>query len=65
MTLLNECNVLSTLDGCVRNWPMIPMAPYIVRYYNAELGWYLHLMLKHTLGARGPARSGVAGGCST
>lgn len=50
ITLLNECNVLSSIDGCVRNWPLIPMDGYIVRYYNAELGWYLHLMLKHSLG---------------
>lgn len=47
--MLSECNIWQT-GGCVRNWPLIPMDIYVVRYYNAELGWYLHLMLKHSLG---------------
>lgn len=49
LNLLNDCSWLQS-DGCMRGWPLIPMDIYIVRYYNVELGWYLHLMLKHTLG---------------
>lgn len=51
LTLLDECSVFNSI-GCVRNWPLIPMKLFVVRYYNAELGWYLHLMLKHSLGER-------------
>lgn len=29
---------------------MIPVEPNVLKYYNVELGWYLHLMLKHPLG---------------
>ncbi|KAI8474949.1 MAG: TLC domain-containing protein [Monoraphidium minutum] len=46
---LDACNILVT-SGCVRGWPLIPMDIFVVRYYNLELGWYLHLMLKHSLG---------------
>jgi ceramide synthetase len=49
LALLDRCNVLVS-DGCVKGWPLVPMQMFTVRYYNAELGWYLHLMLKHTLG---------------
>lgn len=55
LSLLHECSV-ANMDGCVRGWPGVPMRRYVVRYYNAELGWYLHLMLKHALGA--PAGGG-------
>jgi len=36
--------------GCLRGWPVIPVEPRVLAYYNAELGWYGHLMLKHALG---------------
>jgi hypothetical protein len=29
---------------------MIPVEPVVLKYYNLELGWYLHLILKHPLG---------------
>lgn len=49
LLLLDECNLVET-RGCVRGWPLLPMDIFVVRYYNLELGWYLHLMLKHSLG---------------
>jgi len=61
LNLLNDCSWLQS-DGCMRGWPLIPMDIYIVRYYNVELGWYLHLMLKHTLGeALAPGRCSSLG----
>jgi hypothetical protein len=45
----NACGVLNT-TGCLRGWPLIPITPAVKAYYNAELGWYAHLMLKHALG---------------
>eukprot|EP00775_Hariotina_reticulata_P003119 gene3119-3397_t len=43
------CGLHNTL-GCLRHWPLIPIEPSIYKYYNIEMGWYLHLMLKHVLG---------------
>lgn len=36
--------------GCLRGWPLIKIDAATAMYYNIELGWYLQLMLKHTLG---------------
>jgi hypothetical protein len=34
-------------DSCLTGWPLHPGPPGAVRlYYNAEAGWYLHLLLK-------------------
>jgi len=41
---------LRSFSGCFINWPLIPVDPRVNAYYNLELGWYLHLMLKHVLG---------------
>jgi hypothetical protein len=41
---------LRSVSGCFINWPLIPIDPKVNAYYNLELGWYLHLMLKHALG---------------
>lgn len=43
------CGLHNTL-GCLQGWPLIPVEPNVHKYYNIELGWYLHLMLKHVLG---------------
>jgi hypothetical protein len=63
LLLLDECNVLQT-RGCVRGWPLLPMDIWVVRYYNLELGWYMHLMLKHSLGEahRGRLREATEAG---
>jgi ceramide synthetase len=41
---------LHNTTGCLQEWPLIPIEPNVHKYYNIELGWYLHLMLKHVLG---------------
>jgi hypothetical protein len=46
------CSIVDS-SGCLRNWPMIPVEPVVLKYYNLELGWYLHLILKHPLGEQG------------
>jgi hypothetical protein len=47
---------ISDSSGCLRNWPMIPVEPGVLKYYNLELGWYLHLILKHPLGKSSDAQ---------
>jgi hypothetical protein len=42
--------LVGNASGCLRGWPLIPLTPPVKAYYNAELGWYAHLMLKHALG---------------
>jgi hypothetical protein len=51
--LLSVSDVCSLRDtsGCLRGWPLMPIPHNVHKYYNLELGWYLHLMLKHPLGA--------------
>lgn len=58
ISVSDYCSI-SDSSGCLRNWPMIPVEPGVLKYYNLELGWYLHLMLKHPLGGCGLYR-----GCS-
>ncbi|KAK9803473.1 hypothetical protein WJX73_005686 [Symbiochloris irregularis] len=41
---------LWSLGECLRGWPLVPMPSEIVLYYNVELGWYIHLLLKHVVG---------------
>eukprot|EP00878_Enallax_costatus_P008215 GHUV01008588.1.p1 GENE.GHUV01008588.1~~GHUV01008588.1.p1 ORF type:complete len:229 (+),score=38.29 GHUV01008588.1:561-1247(+) len=43
------CGLHNTV-GCLQGWPLLPIEPNVHKYYNIELGWYLHLMLKHMLG---------------
>jgi hypothetical protein len=45
----NYCGLHNT-GGCLAGWPLIPVESHVLKYYNIELGWYLHLMLKHALG---------------
>jgi hypothetical protein len=42
--------MIGNTSGCLQGWPMIPLTTPVKAYYNAELGWYAHLMLKHALG---------------
>jgi len=49
LSVSSYCSIQDT-SGCLRNWPMIPVEANVLKYYNVELGWYLHLMLKHPLG---------------
>jgi hypothetical protein len=67
----HACSMRDT-SGCLRGWPLIPIQPNVHKYYNLELGWYLHLMLKHPLGeqtgslallAAARAHSGSSTGC--
>lgn len=58
-SMSDTCSLVHTA-GCLRGWPTIPMEPIVHNYYNMELGWYLHLMLKHVLGERRAARGGGA-----
>ncbi|GAB4823050.1 hypothetical protein N2152v2_010096 [Parachlorella kessleri] len=44
-----NCWFLST-DTCLRGWPLHPVPQAIRLYYNAELAWYLHLLLKPVFG---------------
>lgn len=52
LSVSSYCSIQDT-SGCLRNWPMIPVEANVLKYYNVELGWYLHLMLKHPLGENG------------
>jgi hypothetical protein len=52
ISVRDYCSIADS-SGCLRNWPMIPVEPGVLKYYNLELGWYLHLMLKHPLGEFG------------
>ncbi|KAF8073226.1 Cers5 [Scenedesmus sp. PABB004] len=53
------CGVHDTA-GCYAGWPLIPVEPNVHKYFNVELGWYFHLMLKHALGL-GLADTGAMG----
>lgn len=49
LSVSQQCSLQDT-SGCLRGWPLIPISNSVHKYYNLELGWYLHLMLKHPLG---------------
>lgn len=42
------CWFLST-HSCFTGWPFHPVSPAVRLYYNAELAWYCHLLLKPVL----------------
>lgn len=44
-----ECRLWS-LGECLRGWPHVKVPPAIILYYKVELGWYIHLLLKHVMG---------------
>jgi hypothetical protein len=50
------CSFFNTAP-CLAGWPSISTAPAVVRYYQLELAWYLHMLLKPLL------KYGLAGGC--
>lgn len=42
---------LFNMGECIRGWPVrVVSPPEAKHYYWAELGWYIHLTLKHVLG---------------
>ena len=42
---------LFNMGGCIRGWPVhVRNPPEAKHYYWVELGWYIHLTLKHVLG---------------
>lgn len=49
LSVSDYCSIADS-SGCLRNWPLIPVEANVLKYYNVELGWYMHLMLKHPLG---------------
>lgn len=49
------CSFFNTAP-CLAGWPSIGAAPQVVKYYQLELAWYLHMLLKPLL------RYGLAGG---
>ncbi len=46
-----SCGLSGTAD-CFRGWPGSAGArhPTVALFYNVELGWYLHYLIKHELG---------------
>jgi hypothetical protein len=42
------CWFLNT-DTCLAGWPNIVAEPEVARYYQLELAWYLHMLLKPVL----------------
>ena len=45
-----ECSLFS-MEGCIRGWPFhVRNPPQAKHYYWVEVGWYIHLTMKHFLG---------------